>query len=634
MALVPKKKEELQQVSVDVNLDEQIGAGGNGVVYSGDHVSLGPVAVKFMLNHDTKRYGRFCDEVKVVTGRLQGSPRVLPILEAHLADPAIDVPYYIMPRAQPVKKELAGAAWDAKLLALAELAEGLAEIHKSLVAHRDIKPENLFFFSGTYRYGDFGIASFPEKLGLTEKNEPMGPWAYMASEMLSNPKTADPYKADIYSLAKTVWAVLTEEKVPFTGQYNAAGRESLSTRPQAKVIVTEPVESLLSDSTVSNPSSRPSASEFAARLRDVIQLQSDFRRGNTAQWAAAELDAVSGPGLVRARWETVEYIASALSVLSRRDGLNHFFFPEGGGQQISRVGVCENGTMLSLDIPFWGKLILKPRRLTLERFVGKPELGYAVLETADIAPLGVDTRDATATSEMLRQLGDCDYVADSEDNESSNSSVGVTCERRFKEGIFVFAPTGGIYNAIDDYMGTAQAGGVEGLRKQFQNYFEELTAEAEINSMQLMPFVRLLKTANRPRQELVLQYLDMPLLQQLIQLDDTLFAEAKSSQNSSRESILESIFADPTVAERTAQQLLAEMTQQQLAEIFALLNIGRNVRAPEEMEADTAQNLVANHPVDYVFEKFGRAFLRKGIARFGLSIEMPKASKSSLLSGR
>lgn len=625
MALVPKKKEELQQVSVDVKLDEQIGAGGNGVVYSGDHVSLGPVAVKFMLNGDTKRYGRFCDEVKVVTSRLQGSPRVLPILEAHLVDPAVSVPYYMMPLARPVKKELAGAAWDAKLLALAELAKGLAEIHKNLVAHRDIKPENLFFFSGTYRYGDFGIASFPEKLGLTEKNEPMGPWAYMASEMLSNPKTADAYKADIYSLAKTVWAILTEEKVPFAGQYNAAGRESLSTRPQAKGFVTEPLESLLSDSTVSSPSARPTASEFAARLRDVIQLQSDFRRGNTAQWAAAELDAVSGAGLVRARWETVEYIASALGVLSRRDGLNHFFFPEGGGQQISSVSVCENGSMLSLEIPFGGKLILKPKRLTLERFVGKPELGYAVLETADVVPLGVNARSATPTSEMLRQLGDCDFVPDSDDDESSNSSAGVACERRFKEGIFVFAPTGGIYNAIDDYMGTAQARGVEGLREQFQHYFEELTAEAEVDSIQLVPFVRLLKGSNRPRQELALQHLDMPLLQQLIQLDDKLLAEEKTSRNDGRESILESMFADPTAAERSAEQLLHEMTPQQLAETFALLNIGRNVRAPEEMGENTAENIAANHPVDYVFGKFGKSFLRKGLARFGLSIVMPPA---------
>lgn len=625
MALMPKKKEELQQVSFDVKLDEQIGAGGNGVVYSGNHISLGPVAVKFMLNDDTKRYGRFCDEVRVVTGRLQGAPRVLPILEAHLADPAINVPYYIMPLARPVKKELAGTAWDARLLALAELAEGLAEIHKSLVAHRDIKPENLFFFSGTYRYGDFGIASFPEKLGLTEKNEPMGPWAYMASEMLSNPKTADPYKADIYSLAKTVWAILTEEKVPFSGQYNAAGRESLCTRLQAKGFVTEPLESLLSDSTVSRPSARPTALEFAARLRDVIQLQSDFRRGNTAQWAFAELDAVSGPGLVRARWETVDSIARALGVLSRRDGLNHFFFPEGGGQQIAGVSVCENGTMLSLEIPFSRTLILKPKRLTLERFVGKPELGYAVLETAEVLPLGVSARSATPTSEMLRQFGDCDYVADSDDDDSYNSSAGVACERRFKEGIFVFAPTGGIYNAIDDYMGTAQALGVDGLRAQFQQYFEELTAEAGVDCMQLVPFVRLLKSSNRPRQELVLNYLDMHLLQQLIQLEDKLLDEQKSSQKNGRESILESIFAEPTAAERSAEQLLHQMTPQQLAETFTLLNIGRNVRTPEEMEENTAENIAAHHPIDYVLEKLGKSFLRKGLAAFGLSVVMPRA---------
>lgn len=624
MALKPQTKVELAKVSLNIELGAQLGAGGNGVVFAGVHQTLGKVAVKFMLNDDKKRFGRFCDEVKVVTGPLQNSPRVLPILESFLTNPKDEVPYYVMPTAQPVAEMLVGVPLDAKLLAFAELADGLAEIHKVEVAHRDIKPENLFFFDATYRYGDFGIASFPEKLGLTAKNEPMGPWAYMANEMLASPLTADPFKADVYSLAKTVWALITGAKVPFSGQYSTAGSEGIGLLPSVKGSVIEPLESLLSDSTNSMPSFRPTAAEFAARLRDVIKVQSDFRSGNTAQWAAAELDAVSGPGLVRATWETVEHIASALRVLSRRDGLNHFFFPEGGGQQISAVDMCENGTMLSLTIPYSSKLILKPQRLTLERFIGMPELGYAVLETAEIAPLGVAKRYATRTSEELRQVGDCDYVVDdSDDDEPVNSSVGVGCERRFAKGVFIFAPTSGIYNRFDDYQGSAQALGIEGLRKQFQGYFEELNAAAKYRSMQLIPFVRLQKGSTLARADFVLEYMDIWTLQELIELEDELAAEYKSSAGQGRENILDLVLQGPTATERRGQQLLGAMTPEQLSECLALVNIGRNLRAPEGMAEDTAQNLKSKPRPEYILEKFGNSFLRKGITRFGLSIILP-----------
>ncbi|USX27260.1 protein kinase [Oxalobacteraceae bacterium OTU3CINTB1] len=635
MALISKTRAELAKVSVGVELGEQLGVGGNGVVYAGVHPTLGEVAVKFLLNDNKKRYGRFCDEVKVVTERLKNSPRVLPILEFVLTNPSFEVPYYVMPTARPVSKVLAGASLDAKLLAFAELAEALTEIHRQEVAHRDIKPENLFFFEGTYRFGDFGIASFPEKLALTEKNEPMGPWAFMANEMLTSPKTADPFKADVYSLAKTVWSLITEEKIPFSGQYSAVGREGLTSVGSVQGAVVEPLESLLSDCTNSKPSLRPTAAEFSARIRDVIKLQSDFRSGNTAQWAAAELDAVSGPGLVRATWETVEHIASALGVLSRRDGLNHFFFPEGGGQQISGVNVCENGSMLALTIPYSGKLILKPKRLTLERFIGKPELGYAVLETEEIAPLGASKKYATKTSEELRQIGDCDYLTDDrEDDEPVNGSFGIGCERRFAKGVFVFAPTGGVYNTIDDYQGNMQALGLEGLRRLFQGYFEELTAEDAVTSMQLIPIVRLLNDSTFARAELVLEYLDIATLQQLIELDDEIAAEHKNANVNGRENILDLILEGATVAERKGQQLLASLTIERVAECLSLVNIGRKVRSPADMAESTAENIKAKHSVDYVLEKFGYSFLRKAIARFGLSVVMPTPTSTNELETR
>lgn len=120
-------KRELQRECPNVVFGkESLGEGGNGRVLSGVSSDYGPVAVKFLLNIDSKRYTRFKDEVLVVTGRLERSPRVVPILEHSLPDVvgATEFPWYVMPRASTLRDALKGQDWGFRLEALLELAEG------------------------------------------------------------------------------------------------------------------------------------------------------------------------------------------------------------------------------------------------------------------------------------------------------------------------------------------------------------------------------------------------------------------------------------------------------------------------------------------------------------------------------
>jgi len=243
------------------------------------HEVHGKVAIKFFLNDDKRRWQRFMDEVKVVTSHLKGSPRVVPILESRLSPQGTDeAPWYVMPAAETVRDVLKSLTWREMLPAFAELADGLVELHRAGVAHRDIKPENLFRLDGGHRFGDFGIAAFPDRAGITKEDEPMGPASFIAPEMEANSGDADSFLADVYSLAKTFWALLADEKFAFPGQYRPKGSEGLGDKPKASGFVLEPLEALLEQATASSPGARPTASELAARLREVAGVQNDARR--------------------------------------------------------------------------------------------------------------------------------------------------------------------------------------------------------------------------------------------------------------------------------------------------------------------------------------------------------------------
>lgn len=633
MAIRPARKAALVAACPDVELGDELGAGGNARVYEGTSAAHGPVAVKFMLNDDTTRYGRFRDEVLVVTTTLAGSKHVVPILEHHVPpDPPPEGQYawYVMPKCRRLTDCVRGKSWSEKLEVLAQLAEGLAEIHALEVAHRDIKPDNLLQLGGTYRFADFGIASFPDKSGLTKLNQPMGPWAFMAPEMLSDATTANPFKADVYSFAKTIWCVLTDKKVPFIGPYGADTLDGLVQHRDSSRFVVEPLDALLTACTAVNPLERPSTVQLASALRQAIAVQSDYKAANKLQWEAAEAAALRAPGLVRTVWEGPTGIAEVLTLLGRRHGMNHCFMPDGGGHTLSGAFPCEGGEMLALRYEDLGLSVVKPVRLTLERFPGHPELSYVVLETADSARLG-DGKNvrASETEEYLLQLNDSDYAADDSDrDEPRNAGKGEYCQRRFKRGTFIIAPTTGAFNGIDDYMGTE--GKTEGLRSSFDAYVKTL-ATRQTAAAVVKRSVRLLEDATVAQHQLELQYIDDSLLIRLIQADDALSRNSDPTTPGRILSIDDLMSAkrqmqsEPSPEEAIASEILAGMSNSQRAELMTLVEIGRNrlrlgnvkARLEEHLESDWSNE------EDYLLEKLGSSYLRKALSRYGLTSAEP-----------
>lgn len=628
MGIRSAKKSQLAAACPDITLGDELGAGGNARVYAGVSKTHGSVAVKFMLNDDTKRYGRFKDEVLVVTTTLLGSKHVLPIFDHHLPVPPLEAnsfPWYSMPVARRFSVSIAGKSWSEKLTALAELADGLASIHALNVAHRDIKPDNLFELDGAYRFGDFGIASFPNKSGLTRLNEPMGPWAFMAPEMLSEATAADPFKADVYAFAKTVWCILVEKRVPFIGNYVADSADGLANFHDSGRFTVEPLDTLLEASTRVTADQRPTAQQFANDLKQAISVQDDYRHANSLQWQAAELAALRTSGLMRAVWSGAAEIAEVLTLMGRRVGMNHCFFPDGGGHTVKEAIACEGGEMLALRLESMGLSVVKPVRLTLERFPRYPELSYLVLETADVAPLGTGERYRSAEAEYLKMLNDSDYaVDDAEDDEPHNAGKGEYCERRFKGGDFIIAPTTGVFNHIDEYEGTeGKAGHLHALFEEYALKLESVNRGASGPTLQRK--VRLLQDTAVADHKLELEYIDAGLLERLIEVDDALVDEREEGDGitisgDDLASICSLLDSEQTPAETGAWQLLSEMTNAQRAEFMTLVNLARGHLKVWNAKECTASAVGQNWESEdaYLFEKFGNGYMRKALARYGL----------------
>lgn len=301
---------------------------------------------------------------------------------------------------------------------------------------------------------------------------------------------------------------------------------------------------------------------------------------------------------------------------------------------LERASTCEAGEMLALHMQYAGTVVVKPLRLTLERFANRPDFSYAFLETGDASPLGVEKRYRDDTTEFVKQVNEYDYLPDdSDDDEPKNPGVGHYCQRYFKGGVFVVAPTHGVYNKVDDYMGTAQTLGREGLRAQFQAYFEMLAASSYAPELRLVPLVRLLKSAENPRCVFTLEYINNNLLQRLIETDDILVNirkrdDGKHSHTLNHSSIRDRILAGPSPERVSALKLLQEMSPEQRAEYLAFVNVGRGIVACDALSTNTALNLMSPSEDHYLLEKLGNGYFRRAIHRYGLEVVMPEKSSN------
>lgn len=194
-----------------------IGEGGQSHVFEVKDLSgemTGTFALKRVKN--LKRHERFAAEISAI--KKLSHPNVINLID-HSAldavDGAVEKQFMVMPLAgggdlSSRVKVYAGSV-DGVLAVVQPLASALSSAHALGIIHRDVKPANVLFTdAGNSPWlADFGICLIRDADRNTETDEVAGPWAYMAPELEAGGRLEVSQAADVYSLGKLIYYMIT-----------------------------------------------------------------------------------------------------------------------------------------------------------------------------------------------------------------------------------------------------------------------------------------------------------------------------------------------------------------------------------------------------------------------------------------
>jgi serine/threonine-protein kinase len=201
----------------------QLGAGGMGAVYLGQHELIGrQAAIKVLLPELSAQRGnvdRFFHEARATS--VVSDPGIVQIYDFGFTDDQIAFIVMEFLDGEPLSSRLHRLVTltPSEALRITRQAAGsLAAAHGAGIVHRDLKPDNLFLVRDPEAPGgerakilDFGIAKLgeddPANQKITRAGQIMGTPTYMSPEQ-ANGHVVD-HRADVYSLGCVLFQMLT-----------------------------------------------------------------------------------------------------------------------------------------------------------------------------------------------------------------------------------------------------------------------------------------------------------------------------------------------------------------------------------------------------------------------------------------
>lgn len=364
----------------------RLGGGGNGDVWLVKQLGRDDVALKVLRQIDETSYARFRSEVRVLSQN-QDIKGLIPLIESYLPkDRAEGSPWYVMPLAIPCEEFLKGRSPVEIVRAFIELSETLAHLHERKISHRDIKPQNILAYGGRLCLSDFGLVKYPGREPLTPAKRDVGAKFTMAPEMRRRAAESDGEPADVFSFAKTLWIILTNQGLGFDGQYSPSSNIAL--KSFLRSTYTTKLDTLLFDCTQNDPKGRPRITEVTERLREWIAVEENFESRNAIEWLelAQLLFPMAAPSHVT--WTDVDAICLVINEIGKVEALNHMFYPGGGGNTITGATRAREEGFIVIDAlsPF----LIKPASLSFESFGFSPDWNYFRFEAASVDPVGTE----------------------------------------------------------------------------------------------------------------------------------------------------------------------------------------------------------------------------------------------------
>lgn len=454
--------------------NEPLGGGGNAKVYKVKNQNNN-YALKVLTKNAREPKLRFVDEIKIMI-QCKEISGVLPIL-----DYSYKKHQYIMPVAQPITDVLQKDDSDttgfivAVVSAFIQLAQTLSELHQKNIAHRDIKPANLYYYNNCFCFGDFGLVEFPESNNdLTRSDKALGAIFTMAPEMKRDPKHSDGKKADVYSLAKTLWIILSGEEKGFEGVYNFNDKQhGLRFFDEFQKVHLVELEDLLQISTSNNPDERPTVQQFKSALENYLSILDDDELSQKSDWEF--LNKYLFPfGQESAVWRNLDKIIEILNIVGTSPAYNHMLLSTKGGLDFKKAEKANEEGCIYVYDTLGICYLCKPKCLIYESFAEKYTWNYFLLELEELEPIFADVYDRETlvedypgnyVSAQYSQYGVYDY------DEGTPLPEGFKTLCRYLRGKFLFVLKGGPYNHIN---GTYDGRHGQCTSDEFRKYIERL----------------------------------------------------------------------------------------------------------------------------------------------------------------
>ncbi len=290
---------------------------------------------------------------------------------------------------------------------------------------------------------------------------------------------ADKYKADVYSMAKTIWMILTNDMKSFEGQYLPNSVVSLRQYVSDDRLYLYPLEKMLSQCTDYNEDARPSAIELQRQFSEWIDINNSWSRQNLLQWQEVQeqLFPTMIPG--HAEWYDKNDIVNVLRLLGKYNSQNHTFFPDGGGLDLTNASLSHEKDCIELHCDGL-VFIVKPKKLSFEFINNEIEWNYFSLETE---PLQAITPDYPSEyySEEFCEISPLNYQPLELFENLSKEELDSIQPRhitRYLHGSFVMFHKNSIYNNfISQYKGEHEKLGLQQFRVQISQLADTYRGE-------------------------------------------------------------------------------------------------------------------------------------------------------------
>lgn len=376
------------KVSVPGTKSSVLGEGGNAVAFMVKSVETSEIyALKYLKVLKPEKKARFLEEIDIVSSTHQKIAGVLPLCDCNR-----EAFWYTMPYAEPVLNHIVAKNDNIQAIVLdyLKLIQTFIDLHNIGIAHRDIKPDNIYFYNDRYYIGDFGLVDYPDKdHQFTKSDQGIGAIFTIAPEMKRDPlHVKDARKADVYSLAKTLWMLITRDEKGFDGQYDYCnGQYALRLQDRFRYTHLAELELLLMDCTKDNPDERPTIEEVYGRLILWLKVCENRDWSAASDWRFLNRLLFKNGTPRSVTWSDIKIIIDVLHHICWLPTRNHVMFSTGGGLDMTDVTFAAEEGCICIS---FGKLqtsIVKPKALHYETFGKDSSWNYLMLELDTMDPI-------------------------------------------------------------------------------------------------------------------------------------------------------------------------------------------------------------------------------------------------------